>query len=62
MQIPFKKDPIEFNQRAVFATNVFVYYRPIMRAMFTRTYLNNLTHQALRRNSAFVVRMRIIQG
>jgi len=23
MQIPFKKDPIEFNQRAVFATNVF---------------------------------------
>jgi len=23
MSIPFKKDPIEFNQRALFATNVF---------------------------------------
>ena len=23
MQIPFKKDPIGFNQRALFATNVF---------------------------------------
>ena len=23
MQIPFKKDPIEFNQRALFATNIF---------------------------------------
>ena len=23
MQIPFKKDPIEFNQRALFVTNIF---------------------------------------
>jgi len=71
MPIPFKKDPMEFKQRALFATNVFdllpqptylIYYRPIIQVLFTRTYFNNLTHQALKNNSAFVVKMPFIQG
>jgi len=62
MIVPFKKDPIEFKQRAIFATNVFDLLTADHPCYVYGTYLSNLTHQVLRRNTAFVVKMRIIQG
>jgi len=61
MPIPFKKDPMECNQRALFASNVFDLLPADHPCFVFEDIFQQLDTSSVKNNSAFVVKMPFIQ-